>query len=210
MSGSLPGKLCGIGPVGFPRRFTPRRRAGGFPLRPPRRRRRPADRIATKSALQSPPGLTRVNSLGVFPDSPHPSLSLFCRTGFMRQPDPVPLAEGAVSFHPQFPLPHARQATLHASRRCPITSIMIQNRPAYAGSFPGPRHKSGGTGRRRIVRAARPGPPRKRGPRPHAVADRPASLTPGVNPRLGVESQHQELHRCALRRIFRPAFMMAG
>ncbi len=32
------------------------------------------------------------------------------------------------------------------------------------------------------------------------------SFTPNTNPRLGVKSQHQKLHRCALRRIFRPAF----
>jgi len=54
------------------------------------------------------------------------------------------------------------------------------------------------------------GPPRKRGPRPHAIVDRPATLTPSISPRLGVESQHQELHRCALWRIFRPAFRDGG
>lgn len=36
------------------------------------------------------------------------------------------------------------------------------------------------------------------GPRPHAIADRPAPLTPSTNHRLGVVSQHQGLHRCAL------------
>lgn len=41
------------------------------------------------------------------------------------------------------------------------------------------------------------GSPRKQGQRPHAVADRPTPLTPSTNPQLGVESQHQGLHRCA-------------
>ncbi len=48
--------------------------------------------------------------------------------------------------------------------------------------------------------------PRRTGQRPHAIADRPAFLTPSIDPRLGVESQHQKLHRCALKRIFRPVF----
>jgi hypothetical protein len=42
------------------------------------------------------------------------------------------------------------------------------------------------------------GSPRRRGLRLHAIADRPTTLTPSTNPRLGVGSQHQELHRCAL------------
>ena len=46
--------------------------------------------------------------------------------------------------------------------------------------------------------------PRNRGQRPHAIADRPTSLTPSINPGLGVRSTHKELHRCALLRIFRP------
>ncbi len=54
------------------------------------------------------------------------------------------------------------------------------------------------------------GPPRKQGQRPHAIADRPATLTPTTSPRLGVESRHQELHRCALRRIFRLALKAVG
>ena len=46
--------------------------------------------------------------------------------------------------------------------------------------------------------------PRKWGRISHAIAKRPKALTPSTNPRLGVESKHQELHRCALQRIFRP------
>ncbi len=41
------------------------------------------------------------------------------------------------------------------------------------------------------------GPPRRQGQRLHAIVDRPSSLTPSTSPRLGVESQHQELHRYA-------------
>jgi hypothetical protein len=66
-----------------------------------------------------------------------------------------------------------------------------------------------------IVRCSRAldqrhGPPRKQGLRPHAIADRPATLTPSISPKLGASSQHQELHRCALWRIFRPAFRREG
>ncbi|WP_156925021.1 hypothetical protein [Caldicoprobacter faecalis] len=48
------------------------------------------------------------------------------------------------------------------------------------------------------------------GQRPHAFADRPPSLTPSTNPRLGVESQHQELHRCALDGFLGPSSKLAG
>jgi len=47
--------------------------------------------------------------------------------------------------------------------------------------------------------------PRKQGPRLHAIAGRPAPLTPSSNPRLGVESHHQGLHRCALSGFLGPA-----
>lgn len=50
------------------------------------------------------------------------------------------------------------------------------------------------------------GSPRKQGQRPHAIADRPTTLTSSISPRLGVSSQHQKLHRCALKRIFSPVF----
>jgi len=42
------------------------------------------------------------------------------------------------------------------------------------------------------------GPPRGWGQRPHALVGRPTPLTPSTDPRLGVSSQHQELHWCAL------------
>src|SRR5699024_1271949 len=54
------------------------------------------------------------------------------------------------------------------------------------------------------------GPPRKSGLRPHAFVDRPKTLTPSIDPRLGASGQHKELHRCALWRIFRPAFRSGG
>src|SRR5690606_35578138 len=49
------------------------------------------------------------------------------------------------------------------------------------------------------------GSPRKQGQRQDAVADRPTSLTPSSNPRLGVGSHHQRLHRCALSGFLDPA-----
>jgi len=51
----------------------------------------------------------------------------------------------------------------------------------------------------------RDGPPRQLGQRLHAFVDRPRVLTPSINPGLGAPSQHKELHRYALWRIFRPA-----
>jgi len=52
--------------------------------------------------------------------------------------------------------------------------------------------------------------PRMQGHRPHAIVDRPTFFTPRIDPRLGAPSQHQELHRCALWRIFRPALRNSG
>ena len=40
--------------------------------------------------------------------------------------------------------------------------------------------------------------PRRLGQRPHAIADRPSTLTPSTNPGLGVRSLHKKLHRYAL------------
>jgi len=40
--------------------------------------------------------------------------------------------------------------------------------------------------------------PRSEGHRPHAIVDRPHDLTPSTSSQLGVGSQYQELHRCAL------------
>src|SRR5699024_4889173 len=62
----------------------------------------------------------------------------------------------------------------------------------------------------RLSRHYRDGPPRYSGQRPHAFADRPTTLTPSINPRLGASGQHKELHRYALWRIFRPAFRSGG
>ena len=49
------------------------------------------------------------------------------------------------------------------------------------------------------------GSPRKRGQRPHALVGRPTSLTPSTSSQLGVSSQHQELHRCALNGFLGPS-----
>jgi len=47
--------------------------------------------------------------------------------------------------------------------------------------------------------------PRKLGPRPYAIMDRPLSLTPRINPRLGVSSQSQGLHTYALNGFLAPS-----
>lgn len=46
--------------------------------------------------------------------------------------------------------------------------------------------------------------PRGKGQLSHAIAGRPALLTPSIDPRLGVVSLHQELHRCALNGFLGP------
>lgn len=156
-----------------------------------------------RTIILKKPYRTQVNSLGVFPDSPHPSPSLFCRTGFMQHPDEPPLARRPPSYHPQSPLSHSRQATLHTgpSHRDNgriMTDPYCRFIPQAVATAPLGAHHH------------RLGPPRKWGPRPHAIVDRPTTLTPSISPRLGVESQHQKLHRCALWRIFRPAFRDGG
>jgi hypothetical protein len=52
------------------------------------------------------------------------------------------------------------------------------------------------------------GSPRRKGPRLHAIVDRPPSLTPSADPRLGVGKWHQELHRCALSGFLGPPSVM--
>ncbi len=48
------------------------------------------------------------------------------------------------------------------------------------------------------------GSPREKGICPHAIADCPLPLTPRIDPRLGVGSQHQELHRFAIGGFLAP------
>src|SRR5699024_276567 len=62
----------------------------------------------------------------------------------------------------------------------------------------------------RLSCSYRYGPPRYSGQRPHAFVDRPKTLTPSIYPRLGASSQHKELHRSALQRIFSPTFRNGG
>jgi hypothetical protein len=70
--------------------------------------------------------------------------------------------------------PHSRQATLHTA----LTGTACRYNPSRSFTH--------------VL-----GPPRRQGQRLHAIVDRPSSLTPSTSPRLGVESQHQELHRYA-------------
>ena len=90
---------------------------------------------------------------------------------------------------------HSRQATLHAATRfCALLCRFIPDSYAKGASQSGVLRL-----RRTIFRS-----PRKPGRMPHAIGARPLSLTPSIHPKLGVTSRHQGLHRCALRRIFRP------
>lgn len=82
---------------------------------------------------------------------------------------------------------HSRQATLHPTPFCTYWQA------GTACRLPPSRRTNHALG-----------PPRKRGLRPHAIADRPTTLTPCTSPQLGVESQHKGLHRCALSGLLAP------
>ena len=90
-----------------------------------------------------------------------------------------------------------------------IPSYITQGRLRYTQVILACRFIPQAIMRRMVPSYHKLGPPRKEGQRPHAIADRPQSLTLSIDPRLGVESQHQELHRCALWQIFRPAFKIS-
>ncbi len=64
--------------------------------------------------------------------------------------------------------------------------------PLHAGFHPNRRLQVQLTGDPRIWVST------ETGVHPHAIVDYPISLTPSIDPQLGVESRHQELHRCAL------------
>ena len=94
---------------------------------------------------------------------------------------------------PPSPHTHARQATLHTahdSAHCLAGSYQVrtQSEPRWV-----------------VCRCrTEEWSPRRAGRIPHAIGVRPLSLTPSIHPKLGVTSRHKGLHRCALRRIFRP------
>jgi hypothetical protein len=114
------------------------------------------------------------NSLGAFLSAVTSPPSLFCRAGFRNwtgtfgaPPVPSTLLSSTVP----------TQGRLHCTQL--FTACRFIPQPVMVPSH----HK--------------PGPPRRQGPRLHAVVDRPAFLTPSNDPRLGFGSRHQELHRCA-------------
>ena len=87
----------------------------------------------------------------------------------------------------------SRQATLHTahdSAHCLAGSYQARTRAEPSEVIC--RRRTGSRSPRRVGRML------------HAIGARPLSLTPSIHPKLGVTSRHQGLHRCALRRIFRP------
>jgi len=125
------------------------------------------------------------NSLGVFLDSRCHFLASFA--GLISYgPDGRPLAGGQPPINRNPLKTHSRQATLPGNPRRAPRQV-----------FP-------------CVLAGTSGSPRAQGHRPHAIVDRPTPFTPRIDPRLGAPSRNQELHRCALWRIFRPAFRNGG
>ena len=89
---------------------------------------------------------------------------------------------------------HARQATLHTAH---------DSAHCLAGSY---QARTQSEPQRGVICRCRTGSrsPRSVGRMLHAIGARPQSLTPSIHPKLGVTSRHKGLHRCALRRIFRP------
>ncbi len=81
---------------------------------------------------------------------------------------------------------HSRQATLHPAQQSTDMQVLSYVVTAWSRLEPSPEaitiiglHGNG-------VR------------HPHAIADRPGTLTSSTNPELGVQSKHQKLHRYAL------------
>ena len=98
---------------------------------------------------------------------------------------------GAMFFHPHIPTQgrlHCTQHTILCTALQVLTKSVRERNP------------------QRVIcrRRTEEWSPRRAGRMPHAIGARPLSLTPSIHPKLGVTSRHKGLHRCALRRIFRP------
>ena len=94
-------------------------------------------------------------------------------------------------FHPRIPTQGRLHCTQHTIQR---TALQVLTKSVRE------RNPQGVVCRRRTEKWS----PRRAGRMPHAIGARPLSLTPSIHPKLGVTSRHKGLHRCALRRIFRP------
>ena len=161
--------------------------AGGFPLRQVLLVAEGATGLPLRSH-RNPQSAMQCKQPRSFPRQCWPFSILFCRWAFKRQ-KVMFLGRGDNDLAPAIPHIHSRQATLH---------------PAPLGP-PGPVPTCRFTPSRKAFQPHELGSPRKQGQRPHAIADRPTTLTPCTNPQLGVESQHKGLHRCALNGILSPS-----
>ena len=94
-------------------------------------------------------------------------------------------------FHPRIPTQGRLHCTQHTILR---TALQVHTKPV--------RERNPALGR--LPSSHGKWSPRRAGRMPHAIGARPLSLTPSIHPKLGVTSRHKGLHRCALRRIFRP------
>lgn len=119
-----------------------------------------------------------------FPRQPRPFPSLFCSTDFTRH------RCGSLAGEPGTCYPRSF-GTTQGRLRCTQMASACRFIPQAIVPFDADHEL---------------GPPRKLGQVPHAIAGCPTFLTPSTSPGLGAPSQHQELHRCALWRIFSPAF----
>jgi hypothetical protein len=174
-------------------RFSPpgirRRRTDGFPStgRPAVTRQETGSPVSHTLILRMP---RSADSLGVF------LIDLFRPLASFAAPaspgSRLRSLAGDLSLNPGSRKGRSRQATLHPAQLVALSGRTgMQVLPQAVDR---PCAQALGIGHRVHHEV---GSPREQGQRPHAIADRPTPLTPSTNPQLGVESQHQGLHRCA-------------
>lgn len=188
LGGSTLSKHCDIRSSRFSPLGIRRRRTDGFPSsgRPAVARQETGSPVSHTLILRMP---RSADSLGVFLIDLFRSLASFAAA--TSPGNRLGSLAGDPNLNPGSRRGRSRQATLHPAQLVALSGRTGMQVLPQAVDRPCVRFFIG----RRVHHEV--GSPRKQGQRPHAVADRPTSLTPSTNPRLGVESQHQGLHRCA-------------
>lgn len=140
-----------------------------------------------------PVKLQILNSLGVFPHGINASLSLFCMIGFQMAKNRQTLQSSSnlIPISPQ-----TAQGRLHCTDTPSKTSYQMQ---VYPQAVVHARFKIN-----RDSHALRP--PRRRGPRLHAIADRPVRLNPQHQLPTGRRRPAPGTSSICPLRIFRPVF----
>lgn len=193
----MTGKCCGLGPAGFPHGL--------------RCVAAPAVSLYGRAAVLPPAGLDYhlvhtiipvkplANSLGIFFNNT-PSPSLFCRRGFRsRLPRfcwPASARNLDVCVHCFFRHTHSRQATLHPTpHHVSASSCRSSLRRSPVARIGATATCAGLLGKRVVARM-----PLRIALPPGGIDSVALSLSriPSTSPRLGIGSQHQRPHRCAL------------